>query len=479
MTDIIGKVIQGYRILEPIESEPRGFFFKACSSDGKQVVTIRFLPGEVGRNPRLQERLRIAIQNLTLLKNPTILPVLASGVYGGYPYLILPFNSAGSLKDRIVTGVLSAINTGEVIGEIASALSEAHQNRLIHGNLNPGDILFDEEGKIHLSGFAEASVLRLLPQRTSTSTNGSEGYQAPEVGKGDSMSALADQYSLGLIALELLTGLPLDEAIHDLEYLQCKERTLSTQPSRIIRSLSIQMVAVLTKALSNNPSDRFPSIEEMIIAFQRAMGIEAPKSETEPVRAKVNEEPRQIARKRSLAPLLVVMLCLLVSVPAVFAYWRGDIGGTLTFPDRSSQTEAGEEIQSEQDHRAMIKGTDNHLLEPTMSSDQLSLLPTESVLPLTEEMPNIGLTSTALGGATSLLAAKEPTSERIAQEPTVSDATSSPEPTLTPTATLALTTTATSAPTFTPIPTLYVTIAPEACKKNSNHRDYCTPTPMP
>jgi serine/threonine protein kinase len=479
MADIIGKVIQGYRILEPIEAEPRGYLYKASSSDGKQVVTIRFLPAEVGRNPRLQERLRITSQKLSMLQNPTVLPILASGVSGGYAYLVLPFNSAGSLKDRIENGVLSAINIGEVIGEVASALSDLHRNGVFHGNLNPGDILFDDEGKIHLSGLAEASILRILPSAMYPSANGAEGYQAPEARKGGSTGPPADQYSLGLIALELLTGLPIDEAIRTLKYSRNTNRALSTQPNGITGRLSPQMVAVLTRALSINPADRFPSVEEMNLAFHRAMGIAIPKCEIHSVQTRVNEQPREIGKKKTSASLLVAILCLMVSGAGVFALWKGGLGGALPLPGGPSLTEASKEPQSEWDDRAIVKSTEDYHIEPVESDDQLSLPPTGSTFPPTEEMPIIRSTDSAVGGVTPSSVANGPTSQGTVQETDTPIATSSPEPSLTPTVTPTSTATALSTSTFTPTPTTYVTIAPESCKRNSKHRDYCTPTPTP
>lgn len=479
MADLIGKVIQGYRILEPIETEPIGNSYKAIASDNKQVVIIRFLPAEVGRNPRLQERLQIAIQKLSMLKEPAILPALASGIFEGYPYLIFPYKCAGSLMDRINAGILSAMNIGEVVGDIAAALSAAHSRELFHGNLSPGDILFDEEGMIHLGGLAEASVLSLLRSHPRQAANGSMGYQAPEVLKGQSIAPSADQYALGLIALQLLTGLPLDEATYVLESLQQADRSGITQPSRGSRSLSSKMVAVLRRALSSNPEDRFPSIEEMNSAFQCALGIEPPKCEVKTVEAKM-AKVRQRTAKRWVSPLLMLaMLCLLVSAIAVFASGGVDIARLLALLDNRSHSEKREELPLEQDQRVMIQSPDHALLQPTMSPDPIPILPSDDALTLTEEIPASGMTKNAPGGATSSSDLSEPAQTSKAEETSVADAIASTEPSLTPTSTSTSAIELTPTPTSTPTPASKATIPPPACKEDPGHRNYCTPTPTP
>jgi serine/threonine protein kinase len=263
MTGHLDANFQGYRLLEPLGPVTGCNVFKAVSARGDEVVAIKIFPLEISRNRPLLEKLRISFQSASRLDHPSILPIKNFSVHAGRPYVVMPFMETGSLEDRIECGVLQAMNAEAVIGGIASALELAHSKGLVHGNLMPSYILFDEDGKVQLNGLGETALRRSRAYRSNTTQDGSFDYRAPEVKAGGDITPLADQYSLGLIALQMMTNLPIEVAASSLEMIKNSDRDQITRTNPFVLDLSKRMMAVLLRALSGDPAKRFPSIQVM------------------------------------------------------------------------------------------------------------------------------------------------------------------------------------------------------------------------
>jgi serine/threonine protein kinase len=153
------------------------------------------------------ERFRREAQFLDWLKHPHILPVIDVGVCEDYSYLVTEYASNGSLKDLLDQQphrLLSEEKALRILSQIGQALHYAHQNGVVHRDLKPANILFNAQGDALLADFGIAMLLsRACTEQAEVA--GTPAYMAPEQFE-QVVSQKSDQYALGCIAYELLTG---------------------------------------------------------------------------------------------------------------------------------------------------------------------------------------------------------------------------------------------------------------------------------
>src|SRR6478672_7676668 len=179
---------------------------------GRRVV-VKVLPPEVAAGVKV-ERFKREIQFLARLHHPHIVPLLAAGGDSGLSYYVMPFMEGESLRARILKkGILPATEVVRTLREVASALSFAHQNGIIHRDIKPDNVLLISRSAM-VTDFGVAKALTASsgdgdPNRITSLgvALGTPSYIAPEQATADpTTDHRADLYSLGAMAYEMLSG---------------------------------------------------------------------------------------------------------------------------------------------------------------------------------------------------------------------------------------------------------------------------------
>jgi serine/threonine protein kinase len=139
---------------------------------------------------------------LAALNHPGLLTVYDFGFDGPRPYLVLQLATGGTLRDRLDTGDLTTDRVAEIGVGIADVLSYVHAEGIVHRDVKPANVLFDDDGECYLADFGIAGP---SDGRDST-VCGTAGYVAPEQVSGGETGPAADVYALGLVLLECLSG---------------------------------------------------------------------------------------------------------------------------------------------------------------------------------------------------------------------------------------------------------------------------------
>lgn len=470
MASLLGQTIHGYRIVELIHGpagatlqEPRGRsgarVYLADSQGGQNPVAVKVFSLSSSASDTLS-RLRSGLNAVSRLRHARVPPTLASGVVEGHPYIVVPYYAAGSLSDRLEAGLASSLLPGALVKELAEVLEYAHAHGVHHGALDPSQLLFDEEsGDLKLIGLGQSAVQSLH------SSGEREIYRAPEITAGQPATPASDQYSFGVLALELLSGNPAGQALAAL-----RERSVEGHSRANQSDLNERASRVLAKAISVEPSHRFASVAEANRALQIALGTVQPVVDPKP-------KPAPIRRSRRLRPGLAAVLILLLGLAGTIpAYSAGLIklpGERLTkatdSADAPHSLEDGTSLPTQDP--SLIETSGNPVLPPETDSSpevaasqpaQTNQDPTAAPpAPATEEAP--AATETHLPTAT------------LPASDTPPPTTDTPTP---PTATVLPTNTLPPAPTDTPPPpTAVPTENPKKCKEDPGHPNYCTPTP--
>lgn len=274
MSELIGRVLGNYHILEQIGRGGMASVFKVLDLTHERTVAIKVLSPHLAMEPNFKARFEREAQVLRELEHPNIVPILDYGEAGGLAYIVMPYMKVGTLSDRLKDGDLTVKESARIIGQIAAALQHAHEVGVVHRDVKPSNILIDEDGNAWLSDFGFAHIHDATMSLTGSALIGTPAYMAPEQVSGKPVSPLSDQYSLAVVVYHLSTGrLPYDAETPMAIALSHVTSPLP-RPRLVNPDLSRSVEAVLIKALAKEGSHRFASIADFNQALQEALALE-------------------------------------------------------------------------------------------------------------------------------------------------------------------------------------------------------------
>jgi serine/threonine-protein kinase len=453
--------------------------YKALDLSSDAIVAIKVLSPYVAQEPKFKARFEQEIKVLLELRHPHIVPVLDYGEIGEYAFIVMPFMDAGTLSSRLKGGPLPLRAAAEILSQISMALDYAHSHGVIHRDIKPSNILIDESGKAMLSDFGFARVADASLSLTGSALIGTPSYMSPEQCRGESATQKSDQYSLGVLLYQMLTGsLPFEsETPMGVVIMHATEPL--PPPREIYPDISPRVEEVILQAMEKNPDNRYPTLGKLNEAFQRTLFEESDISK--PIRRTTLDHTTEVLKgvpsklkiylrtiwarpwfRRVAYSLLTIGLAVGVWAVLRDLYQIGD--GADSTPSASLMAT----IHALSTENAPLQGT--------------VLMPGELETSVAGTLIALQATSTAeeeLASATTDLMGSE-LDPRTPLGSLIPPLSRTPSLTRTPTPTPTLI----PAPTFTkgppPAPTAVPTIDPKLCKVDRpSHPHYCTPTPAP
>jgi len=200
------------------------------------------------------------------LSHPNLVSVFDAGEEGDDVYVVLELVDGPTLAARISGGPLDADETREVGRQLAAALAYVHSQRVVHRDVKPSNVMFDEHGRARLGDFGIAQFADATTLTATSTTVGTAAYMAPEQVDGSQVTAKADVYALGLVLLESLTG---NRAFQGPAHEAALVR-LARDPE-IPRDLPPRWQALLREMTCRQPVDR-PDAADVEAALSQPMG---------------------------------------------------------------------------------------------------------------------------------------------------------------------------------------------------------------
>jgi serine/threonine protein kinase len=266
----IDKIIGNYRIVGQLSSSSSASkTFRAAQLDDKQTRYVLKIFQAIHLSPAAQTQFLHEAQLHKRLKHTHLLPLLDAGLVDDIPYQVTEYVPNGSLRERInaqPTRLLPLQDFITILTQVGLALYYAHQRNVEHAHLKPENIYLRAEREALLTDCTIPSVMATLGKRDAYPAN-SYPYMAPEQFAGW-MSKSSDQYALGCIAYELLTGRPPFSAptFALMEQKHAHEKPIP--PTQLNLLLPIALERVVLKAIEKKSADRYASIQDFLTALQ-------------------------------------------------------------------------------------------------------------------------------------------------------------------------------------------------------------------
>ena len=269
MPDLAGRSIGSYELIGLVGRGGMGEVWRARHRRlaGREAA-IKVLPAVLAADPDFLRRFEREANSAASLNHPHILPVWDYGEQDGVPYLVMPLVTGGTLKEQRL-GHLSPRDFLPLFRQLADALDYAHSRGIVHRDVKPGNILFDEHERLYLADFGIAKAMQSSePQLTGTGIGvGTPEYIAPEQVRGRAVSQ-SDIYALGIVVYEMLTGHVPYQGSTPVE-VSIKHLTAVPPPlSARNPALPARVDEVVGRALAKEPADRHQTAGAFIGALE-------------------------------------------------------------------------------------------------------------------------------------------------------------------------------------------------------------------
>jgi eukaryotic-like serine/threonine-protein kinase len=261
-----------------------------------RLVAVKVLADHLAEQPRFVERFqREARTAASLSGHPNVVTIYDVGEHEGRPFIVMEHLQSGTLSDRLRGGAPPWPEALEWLRQAASALDFAHERGVVHRDLKPQNMLFDERGRLVLADFGIARAAYEDRLTASGELLGTAAYISPEQATGDPGSPASDRYSLGVVAFQLLAG---SAPFAGANFAEQARRQVESDPpkaSELAPHLAPAVDGVLLRALDKAPAERWPTASRFVEGLAEALGerIEAAASEPRPAAEPPDQRPSE------------------------------------------------------------------------------------------------------------------------------------------------------------------------------------------
>lgn len=270
-----GRLIGAYEILAPLGRGGMGEVYRARHTRLGMLAAIKVVSAKLESDPAAAERLDREARLASSLNHPAIVTIHDIGEVEGRPFIVMEFVDGQPLSARLAAGPMKAREAVELACQVADGLAAAHGAGVVHRDLKPQNIMVTSDGRAKIVDFG-LSKMAPVPAGPDVETAvqpgsltaphtvlGSAGYMAPEQVSGRPSTFRTDQFALGVVLYEMLTGhrtFTGDTAMDTLAAI------LKDEPTPIVDfcpTLSPRLVTIIERCLAKRPENRYGSTRDL------------------------------------------------------------------------------------------------------------------------------------------------------------------------------------------------------------------------
>jgi serine/threonine protein kinase len=266
MTDRIGQQLGNYQLIQLLGKGNFAEVYLGGHIHLGTLAAVKVLNAHLMDVDTFRTEARI----IAHLIHPSIVRVLEFGIEDQTPFLVMDCAPYGTLRKLHPKGTVVPLPTlVSYVKQVADALQYAHDERLVHRDVKPENMLVGRRNEVLLSDFGIALLAQSSRDQPPYETAGTMFYMAPEQIRGRPCSA-SDQYSLGIVVYEWLCGRCPFQGASSIEVAM---KHLSEPPQSLldcVPSISPAVEQVIMRALAKDVEERFASMQDFATALERA-----------------------------------------------------------------------------------------------------------------------------------------------------------------------------------------------------------------
>src|SRR6266513_2189399 len=261
-----------YEILEELGRGGMAIVFRAREKQLERDVAIKVLPFSLAFDKEFVERFQREARTSAKLEHPSIIPIYRVGKSGRVIYFVMKFLRGKPLSSVLAArGTLPPAEIRQILVQVARALAYAHKSGIVHRDIKPDNIMFDEHGLAVVTDFGIAKAASGGKLTGTGMSIGTPHYMSPEQARAQPLDGRSDIYSLGVVAYQSLTGrVPFDgEDSFSIGYKHIMEE-IPTPPLETYDQRTV--FEITRKMMAKSPDERFQSAEELVTVLEGSGG---------------------------------------------------------------------------------------------------------------------------------------------------------------------------------------------------------------
>jgi serine/threonine-protein kinase len=339
------QLTEEYEILEELGRGGMAIVFKAREKQLERDVAIKVLPFSLAFDKEFVERFQREARTSAKLEHPSIIPIYRVGKSGRVIYFVMKFLRGKPLSSVLAArGTLPPAEIRQILVQVARALAYAHKSGIVHRDIKPDNIMFDEHGLAVVTDFGIAKAASGGKLTGTGMSIGTPHYMSPEQARAQALDGRSDIYSLGVVAYQSLTGrVPFDgEDSFSIGYKHIMEE-IPTPPLETYDQRTV--FEITRKMMAKSPDERFQSADDLVQALEAGggfaavglataatkaipslAGVRMASAPTTPLPRVPGKPGAEDHHKRSVAAgiaLWVVVVAIGLGAPGLYAYKNG------------------------------------------------------------------------------------------------------------------------------------------------------------
>jgi predicted Ser/Thr protein kinase len=284
-----------YEVLEELGRGGMAIVFKAREKQLERDVALKVLPFSLAFDKEFVERFQREARTSAQLEHPNIIPIYRVGKSGRVIYFVMKFLRGKPLSSVLgARGTLPPAEIRQILVQVSRALAHAHKSGIVHRDIKPDNIMFDEHGHAVVTDFGIAKAASGGKLTGTGMSIGTPHYMSPEQARAQPLDGRSDVYSLGVVTYQCLTGsVPFDgEDSFSIGYKHIMEE-LPAPPLETYDQRTL--FEIIRKMMAKAPEDRFQTADELVQVLEAGGVFAAVGLASAPTRAIPSLETARIA----------------------------------------------------------------------------------------------------------------------------------------------------------------------------------------
>ena len=269
MENLIGKVIDNFRIVSVLGKGGMGIVYKAYDTKLDRYVAIKMLNSSALDKGRFVERFKREAKNQAKLSHPNIVAVYGFIEYSNLLGIIMEYVEGESLEKVIdKQGRFNLQDVVYIFKQLLQGMGYAHTKGFVHRDIKPSNIILNKEGVTKIMDFGISKSLFDNSMTKTGSKIGTVYYMSPEQIKGHDVTNKSDIYSIGCTIYEMIVGEPPYDSTSEYEVMDSHLKGPIPKVSEKIAGVPDILEKVIIKAMQKDPHQRYESCEDMLAEVQ-------------------------------------------------------------------------------------------------------------------------------------------------------------------------------------------------------------------